>query len=123
MSAMHGLSLDTDLSPLNGSTLTFVGFGQYQVQLTFSGDPDCAISIEGDYIVTPTGGEATTFSGAVDGAGALLPLLGHTVEIAKVPSDGTVRVGFDGGSVVEVLDSKAHFESYQVNLGDRLLVV
>ena len=120
---MHGLSPDTDLSPLSGCTLTFVGFGQYQVQLAFSGDTDCRISIEGDYVVTPSGGECTTFSRAVDGATALLPLLGHSVEVAEVPSDGTVRLGFDSGAVVEVLDSEAHYESYQINLGDRLLVV
>ena len=120
---MYGLSPDTDLSPLNGCTLTFVGFGQYQVQLAFSGETNCAISIEGDYVVTPSDGESTTFSEAVDGAAAVLPLLGHTVVVAEVPSDGTVRVGVDDGSVIEVLDSQAHYESYQVDLGDRLLVV
>jgi uncharacterized protein DUF6188 len=120
---MYGLSPETDLSPLNGCSLTFVGFGQYQVQLGFSGDTPCSISIEGDYIVTPTGRDSVTFSDAVDGAAALLPLLGHTVTLASVPADGTVRVGFDDGSVVDVLDSSTHYESYQVNLGDRLLIV
>jgi hypothetical protein len=120
---MHGLSPDTDLSPLNGCVLTFVGFGQYQVQLAFSGDTDCRISIEGAYVVTPSSGEVTTFTGAVDGAAALLPLLGQSVEVAEVPTEGTVRLGFGDGALVEVLDSEAHYESYQINLGDRLLVV
>ena len=120
---MHGLSPETDLSPLNGCMLTFVGFGKYQLQLAFSGDTNCAIAIEGDYVVTPAGRESTRFSGAVDGAAAVLPLLGHTITVAEVPTDGTARVGFDDGSVVEVLDSEEHYESYQVNLGDRLLVV
>src|SRR5262249_20053272 len=43
MSSMYGLSPETDLSPLNGCMLTFVGFGQYQLQLAFSGDADCSI--------------------------------------------------------------------------------
>lgn len=120
---MYGLSPETDLSPLNGCTLTFVGFGEYQLQLAFSGDTLCAITIEGDYVVTPSGSESTRFSGAVDGAAAVLPLLGHTVTVAEVPIDGTARVGFDDGSLVEVLDSSEHYESYQVNLGDRLVVV
>ena len=120
---MYGLSPDTDLSPLLDCTLTFVGFGQYQLQLAFSGDLNCAISIEGDYIVSAPGRAPNTFSEAVAGAAALLPILGHSVTIAEVPSDGTVRVGFDDGSVIEVLDSQAHYESYQVNLGERLLVV
>ena len=120
---MYGLSPETDLSPLNGCALTFVAFGQHQVQLAFSGDAQCSISIEGDDTVTPSGRGSTTFSTAVDGAGALLPLLGHTITLASVPADGTVRVGFDDGSVVDVPDSSTHYESYQVNLGDRLLIV
>lgn len=100
-----------------------MGFGEYQVQLAFSGDTDCRISIEGDYVVTPSGGEATAFSGAVDGAAALWRLMGQSVEVAEVPSEGTVRLGFGDGAVVEVLDSEAHYESYQISLGDRLLVV
>lgn len=123
MLVMNGLGRDTDLTALNDSTLTFVGFGQNQVQLGFTGEKSCGISIEGDYVVTPAGGESTTFSGAVDGAAALLPLLGHTVHVAEVPSNGTVRVVLKDGSVVEVLDSELHYESYQINLGDRLLVV
>ena len=120
---MYGLSPDTDLSPLSGCALTFVGFGQHQVQLGFSGDTHCSISIEGRYTVAPLGRGVTTFSAAVEGASVLLALLGHTVTLALVPADGTVRLGFDDDSVVEVLDSEAHYESYQISLGDRLLVV
>jgi len=123
MSSMYGLSPETDLSPLNGCMLTFVGFGQYQLQLAFSGDADCSISIEGDYTVAPRGHEPTTYSEAVAGATALLPILGHTVTSAMVPSDGTVRVVFDDGSVVEVLDSLSHYESYQISLGGHRLIV
>ncbi|KRB75116.1 hypothetical protein ASE01_17305 [Nocardioides sp. Root190] len=120
---MYGLSPETDLSPLNGCKLTFLGFGRHQVQLAFSGDTPCSVSIEGDYIVTPSGRDATTFNEAVDGAAALLPLLGHAVVFASVPTDGTIRLEFDDGSVIEVLDSSARYESYQVSIGDRLLVV
>ena len=120
---MFGLSPETDLSPLNGCTLTFVGFGQYQLQLGFSGEAQCSISIEGDYVVTPAGRESTTFTEAVPGAPALLPLLGRAVALASVPVDGTLRVGFDDGAVVEFLDSEAHYESYQINPGGRVLVV
>jgi hypothetical protein len=120
---MYGLRPETDLTPLNGTMLTFVGFGRYQVQLRFSGEVDCYISIESDYIVTPAGRKSATFTEATDGAAVLLPLLGHTVTVASVPADGTVRLGFDVDSAVEVLDSWPHYESYLVELGDRLLVV
>jgi hypothetical protein len=120
---MYGLSPETDLSLLNGCTLTFVGFGERQLQLAFSGDVDCSISIEGDYTVAPKEHEPTTYSAAVAGAQALLPILGHTVGSATVPNHGTVRVVFDDGSVIEVLDSWSEYESYQVNLGGRLLII
>ena len=122
---MHGLSPDTDLGPLNGSTLTFVGFGEHQVQLAFYGDDltHRSISIEGDYVVTTSGREPIVVSEARAGAVGLLSLLSRTVARASVPTDGTVRIDFDDGSVVEVLDSSTRYESYQVNLGDRLLVV
>lgn len=58
----------------------------------------------------------TTFGAAVEGASMLLPLLGHTGTRASVPAVGTVRLGFDDDSVVEVLDSEAHYESYQISL-------
>lgn len=120
---MFGLNPATDLSPLTGSTLSFVGFGEHQLQLAFSGQMPCAISVEGDYLVTPPGLVPTLFGNAVDGASVLLRLLGHTVTHASVPADGTTRLAFSDGSIVEVVDSSAHYESYQINLGDQLLVV
>src|SRR4051795_6923883 len=100
---MYGLSPQTDLSLSSGCTLTFVGFSQHQVQLGFSGDTDCSITIEGDYVVTPSGRGSSRFSGGVEGAMVLLPLLGHTVAMASVPTDGTERVAFANGALVEVL--------------------
>jgi hypothetical protein len=120
---MYGLSPETDLGALRGSRLTFVGVGEYQVQLAFSGDVDCSISIEGDYSVARKGHQPTTYGAAVAGAHSLLPIIGHTVGSATVPNEGTVRVVFDDGSVVEVLDSSAQYESYQINLGGHTLIV
>lgn len=120
---MYGLDPNTDLSALRGCTLTFVGFGQYQLQLALSGDSDSSISVEGDYTVSERGGPALTCTEAVSGATALLRLLGRTVESANVPENGTVRVIFDDKSVVEVHDSSAHYESYQLNLAGREIVV
>ncbi len=61
-------------------------------------------------------------SAAVEGAAAFLPLLGHRITLASVPTDGTVRIDLDDGSMIEVLDSSEDYESYKVTLGDRLLV-
>jgi hypothetical protein len=120
---MYGLDAGTDLSALDGSALTFVGFGEYQLQLAFTGSTNCAISVEGDYKVAGPGGTPITYRDAVAGSAALLQLLGRTVESANVPEGGMVRLVFDDGSLVEVLDSKSDYESYQLNLGPRLIVV
>jgi hypothetical protein len=57
----------------------------------------------------------------VAGAAALLRLLGRTVATAGVGEGGSVRLDFDDGSLIEVLDSK--YESCQINLGTGLIVV
>lgn len=120
---MYGLSPKTDLSPFNGCTLTFVGFGEYQLQLAFSGNVDCSIAVEADYTVARHGEDPTTYSDAVSGADALLPLLGSTVRAATVPAEGTVRLVFDDESIVEVLDSSSDDESYQIRLGRAHIIV
>jgi hypothetical protein len=59
----------------------------------------------------------------VAGAAALLRLLGRTVATAGVGEGGSVRLDFDDGSLIEVLDSKSEYESCQINLGTGLIVV
>lgn len=120
---MYGLSTTTDLSPLVGSSLTFVGFGKHQLQLVFSGDADCLISVEADYTVARGGSPRATYREARAGADALLPLLDREVASAAVPSDGTVRLVFDDQSVIEVLDSNVDYESYSIHLGNDHLIV
>jgi hypothetical protein len=50
-------------------------------------------------------------------------LRGITETVAEVVARGTLRLVFADGAVVEVRDSETQFESYQVSLGDRLIVV
>jgi hypothetical protein len=120
---VYGLSTTTDLGPLVGCTLTFIGFGEYQLQLGFTGDADCSISIEAEFSVARNGFDPTTYSEPVAGAPTLLPLLGREVTSALVPNDGTVQLIFDDGSMVEVLDSDSEYESYAVRLGGVHLII
>lgn len=120
---VYGLSPDTDLTPLVDCMLTFVGISQYSLHLNFTGDAVCSISIEGDYVLETPDGLSTNFEDAVSGAAGLVRLLGRTVTAASIPSDGTVRLRFDDGAMVDVLESRAEHESYQVTIGPRLLIV
>lgn len=120
---MYGLDPSTDVSALLGATLTHVGFGQFEVDMAFSGQPDCAATIEGHYRIAHAGSEPATFAEPISGSAAALTLLGLAVAGATVIGPGTLRVTFDDGSVLELLDSSDSYESYQLSLGDRLIVV
>jgi hypothetical protein len=92
---MCGLDTGTDVSAFGGRMLPFVSFGEHQLQLAFSGDLHCSISVQGDYNVSDPDSPPVTYTEAV--AAALLRLLGRTVESANVPEGGTVRLVFDDG--------------------------
>lgn len=117
---MYGLSPETDLSFWAGAELVQVAVGRFQVQLHFHGR--IALSIESTYRVG-TDADAKTFADPPDGAMALIALLGETVAAAIPVGDGTLRLAFGGGSVVEVLDSSDEFESYQITHGADVFVV
>lgn len=53
----------------------------------------------------------------------LLRLLGRAIASAAVTEDGTVRITFDDGSLVDLLDTSSHDESYQLKLGDDVIIV
>ena len=83
----------------------------------------CSISVEGRYRVADSIGETRVYGDAVSGAPALLPLLGRTVASATVPDHGTVRIVLDDGSLIELLDSSAKYESFELTLGSRSIIV
>ena len=81
------------------------------------------LSIESDFSITPSGGEASRYDRPRDAAQALADLLGVVVIEARVVEPGTLMLRWADGSVLEVFDSNEHYESYQIHLGERLIVV
>lgn len=122
---MYGLDPSTDVSLLVGCTLDHVGVGRHQVSLAMAGNPypHCSLTIEGDFVVGSRDGTLRTFSDAVKGSGAITPLLSLTIVAADIPENGRLRIGLSDGSVIEALDSETHYESYQLSLGEQLIVV
>ncbi|MBO3100622.1 DUF6188 family protein [Cellulomonas fengjieae] len=118
---MHGLDVGTDISGLRGCTLEQVALGEHQVQLRLSND--ASISIEGEFSVTSTGEVAITYSRPRDAAQILADKLGLDIAAADVFEPGVLTVEFTDGSRLCAYDSSDHYESYQICIGGRLIVV
>jgi hypothetical protein len=120
---VYGLAEDTDLSAFVGRELALVSIGSYQVALNFGGPERVRITIEGDYGVSGPGSALVRYRAAPEGAARLVELLGSTVADVKVTEHGTTTVHFADGSAIAIYDSNKHYESYQIYIGDRLIVV
>lgn len=119
--SVYGLPADTDLSPILGRTLEQAAIGSYQVQLRF--DEHVTVSVEGDYGVTGADGILARFASPPEGAVALVALLGQVVVDAQVTDPGTTTLRFSSEQSVEIFDSESNFESYQISIGERLIIV
>ena len=120
---MYGLPEDTDLSAFIGCELELVPVGLYQVNLSFDGLQKIGITIEGDYAVSTPGGAQARYSAAPEGAAELIALLGSRVTDVQISEHGTTTVHFADGAAIPIYDSEAHYESYQIYIGERLIVV
>ncbi|MFN8192362.1 MAG: DUF6188 family protein [Nocardioidaceae bacterium] len=96
---------------------------EHQVQLRLDSRNRITLSIESAFAITPGGGDRSMFDRPRDGAQALADRLGVEVVDARVTQPGTLTLRWDDGSILEVFDSNEHYESYQIQLGERLIVV
>jgi hypothetical protein len=122
-SSMFGLEVGTDVSALSGCSLESVDLTEHQVQLRLDELHGITVSIESDFSITPRGGEASRYHRPRDAAQALADRLGVVVTEAAVLEPGTLTLHWEDGSVLEVFDSSEHYESFQIHLGERLIVV
>ncbi|GEL98338.1 DUF6188 family protein [Cellulomonas terrae] len=118
---MYGLEVGTDVSGLKGRTIEQIAVGEHQAQLHLSNS--ASISIEGDFSMTSAGGAPTIFERPRDAAQALADRLGLDVVSADVLEPGVLTLEFSDGSQLRAYDSSDRYESYQIRIGDRLIVV
>lgn len=118
---VYGLPDNFALDSFREATLIQVCIGQHQVQLRFDGHR--AVSIETRYTVQDPSGEQQEFVDVPAGAAALAALLGRRVDRVTGTTDGTLTLTFVTGATVTVYDDSDQYESYQINDGDRLIVV
>jgi hypothetical protein len=120
---VFGLDIDTDVSALSGCRLESIDLTEHQVQLRLDSLNGIRLSIESAFAITPGGGDRSLYERPRDAAQALADRLGVGVVDARVADPGTLTLRWDDGSVLEIFDSNAHCESYQIHLGERLIVV
>jgi hypothetical protein len=117
---MHGIPKDTDLSPLVGTTLEQLCIGLHEIILRF-GD-NLSLTVEGSLRIDF---DSTSWNGSKYGeaANVFAALLGVEVIRCAVIDSKTLCIEFANGGVVTAYDSKDCYESFQLRLGDRLVVV
>jgi hypothetical protein len=118
---MYGLPADTDVSFLVGASLLQVCVGENEVIANLHSD--MSLMIASTVRVSNRGGAIEAFADAKSLGAALLPLLGCVIREADGTSDGTLRLVWDDGTIVEIVDSWKEFESYTVRNGEKLIVV
>lgn len=118
---MYGLPSDIDLGFMVGSTLLQVCIGQNEVILRF--DMEISVTIESRFLVRDPHGHEDVFESAPRAAGSLVNLLSDSVTDVLGHTDGTLRLSFAKGGVLEVYDSSKDYESYQIQHGKEIHVV
>jgi hypothetical protein len=119
--AMFGLPVGTDFGALVGTKVEGLHISQYQVQINL-GDA-AGISVEGNLSVQEAGGEPVLYVHLPDAAQMLADRLGHEVLAAVVAREGVLTLRLDDDSQIEIIDSSQQYESYQVTMGERVVIV
>lgn len=118
---MYGLPNDIDLDFFVGASLIQVCIGENEVIANLH--PDISVMIASNVRLDLHEGEIEAFDDAEALGVALLPLLGGAIVDASGAVDGTLRLTWEGGTTIEILDSYREFESYTVRHGAELIVV
>lgn len=106
---------------LGGRVLEQICFGQFQVQLRF--DERVSIAVEGAVGVSGDGVAETTAEDPRNAGSALIALLGRTISHIRLPDAKNLVIEFDNGTTVRIVDSEEGYESFQVHVRDRVIVV
>ncbi len=118
---MYGLSPDLDLSFLEGIDLLQVCIGANEVILHF--DANVSITIQSALRIRSTSGRDKIFEEPPSAAAELMEFLSDSPAEVAGSEDGTLRLIFSGGGLLEIYDSSRQYESYLIRHGDELYVV
>ena len=118
---VFGLPANIDLTFFIARRLLQVCVGANEIILNF--DDELSLTIESDIRHSTSAGEVRAFSSSVKAAATLVRLIECTVETAYRIEPGALALRFSNGETLEVLDSNAEYESYQIRHRQRFIVV
>jgi hypothetical protein len=118
---MYGLPADFDGKILIGRNLEQVSFTENQILLNF--DRDVSIDIGSAFSHRPLESIFTARTEVPVTVSDLMWLLGRSVSDASGDDEGTLRVRFDNGHIVEIFDTSPQYESYQIRYGEKVIIV
>ena len=117
---MHRIAENTNLSALRGKLVEQICIGIHQAIVRL--EDNLYVAIEGDFLF----GKEATPERQVDyrsAANAFANLLEDRIADAEVIRDDAVVFNFSSGARLTVFDSSDQYESFQIKLPDRLVVV
>jgi hypothetical protein len=118
---VYRLKADEDLRFLVDTELLQVCVGRNEIVLALF--DNIRITVLSRFSVAGVGDTAKEYEDPVEGAPALLALIGDTVVSARAREDGGLCLVFRSGAVVSVYDDSDEFESFTIANGTRLIVV
>ncbi|HEX5278675.1 MAG TPA: DUF6188 family protein [Micropepsaceae bacterium] len=118
---MYGLPADFDGRIFVGRTLEVVSFFVNQMILRF--DQDISVRLEGEYSLQLDSGSEPEIIEVPEFHPELTKLLEQTVSNASSAKDGTLKIQFSGGAIFTCYDRTPGYESYEIDIGDRRIIV
>ncbi len=118
---MNPLPKGTNLDFLIGQTLGQVCLGANEVILNFS--ENTSITIESEFLVQDEHAVRTGFEDVRPTASALAKLIAEAVQKVSSQEDGTLKVWFTRGDILEIYDTWEMYESYVIQHHDTFYVV
>jgi hypothetical protein len=121
---VHRIPEDFDASVFVGATLATVTFGPFKLDLTFEGPAPLWIAVEGPYEHAGPQSEGWTDAPRFPiAASRLMQLTNHAVEHAARLDGRRLRLRFDHGHALTLIDDSDQYESFQIEARGRLWVI
>lgn len=118
---MYGIKLDEDLKSLVGSRLIQICIGSNSVILNF--DNDDWISIDSLFMHMLPSGDLYEYKELRNKQSSLTLLLDCIVENVRIENPKRLVIIFNNNHSLFLLDDSDHYESFQIKLGEKLIVV
>jgi hypothetical protein len=121
---VHGVPENFDTSVFVGATLGRVSFGAYSVQLDFGAEETLYITVEGAYVHAGPASEGWADEVRLPvGTSRLMQLTNHEVVDAARLDRERLRLTFDHGHTLTLIDDTDQYESFQIEARGEFWIV